>query len=130
MSRAFPVYRSYVGPGGWHEFDQRNIDLAVSSALLRNPALEPSIFHFIRQMLLPERTPDVTEEEFQRRLRFSMKFQQYTGPVQAKGVEDTAFYRYGPLLSLNEVGGDPEPIRPRCQRNFIVQTCRDRSCGR
>ncbi|MEO8050152.1 MAG: malto-oligosyltrehalose synthase [Acidobacteriota bacterium] len=103
----FPVYRSYVVPGGWHELDQRNIDLAVSSALLRNPALEPSIFHFIRQMLLPERTPDLTEEEFQRRLRFSMKFQQYTGPVQAKGVEDTAFYRYGPLLSLNEVGGDP-----------------------
>jgi (1->4)-alpha-D-glucan 1-alpha-D-glucosylmutase len=57
-------------------------------------------------MLLP--SPDGVEaEEFERRTRFAMKFQQFTGPVQAKGVEDTAFYRYGPLLSLNEVGGDP-----------------------
>ncbi|MEO8026541.1 MAG: malto-oligosyltrehalose synthase [Bryobacteraceae bacterium] len=104
----FPVYRSYVGPGGWSDLDQRNIDLAVSEALRRNPALEPSIFHFIRQMLLPERSADVTEEEYARRLRFAMKFQQYTGPVQAKGVEDTAFYRYAPLLSLNEVGGEPD----------------------
>jgi (1->4)-alpha-D-glucan 1-alpha-D-glucosylmutase len=45
---------------------------------------------------------------FQRRLAFAMRFQQYTGPVHAKGVEDTAFYRYHPLVSLNEVGGDPE----------------------
>jgi (1->4)-alpha-D-glucan 1-alpha-D-glucosylmutase len=104
----FPVYRTYVGHAGWSEMDEQVIDLAVSSALLRNPALEPSIFLFIRQMLLPERTPDISDEDYQRRLRFSMKFQQYTGPVQAKGVEDTAFYRYGPLLSLNEVGGDPE----------------------
>ena len=104
----FPVYRSYVGPGGWSEMDKRDIDQAVSSALLRNPALEPSIFHFVRQMLLPEGAPDFSVEDYLRRLRFSMKFQQYTGPVQAKGVEDTAFYRYGPLLSLNEVGGDPE----------------------
>ena len=103
----FPVYRSYVSPEGRHEFDERNIDLAVLSALSRNPALEPSIFHFIRQMLLPQRTSDISEGEYQRRLHFSMKFQQYTGPVQAKGVEDTAFYRYAPLLSLNEVGGDP-----------------------
>ena len=44
----------------------------------------------------------------ERRLEFAMKFQQYTGPVQAKGVEDTAFYRYNVLLSLNEVGGDPQ----------------------
>jgi len=104
----FPVYRSYVGPNGWGDLDERNIDQAVSSALRRNPALEPSIFHFIRQMLLPKRIPDITDDEYARRLRFSMKFQQYTGPVQAKGVEDTAFYRYGPLLSLNEVGGEPD----------------------
>ncbi len=103
----FPVYRTYVGPKGWGEFDERNINAAVWEALQRNPALEPSIFLFIRRMLLPERNPEVSEPEYQQRLRFAMKFQQYTGPVQAKGVEDTAFYRYGPLLSLNEVGGDP-----------------------
>ena len=51
--------------------------------------------------------PPVDEAEAHERLRFAMKFQQYTGPVQAKGLEDTAFYRYNVLLSLNEVGGDP-----------------------
>src|SRR5262249_34263583 len=46
--------------------------------------------------------------EARERLAFAMKFQQYSGPVQAKGLEDTSFYRYNLLLSLNEVGGDPE----------------------
>ncbi|MGH9663936.1 MAG: malto-oligosyltrehalose synthase, partial [Bryobacteraceae bacterium] len=103
----FPLYRTYVGPAGWSEFDSRSIDAAVAQALRRNPAMEPSIFGFISRMLRPVKAPDTPEDDFERRLRFAMKFQQYTPPVQAKGVEDTAFYRYAPLLSLNEVGGDP-----------------------
>src|SRR4051795_12268559 len=51
--------------------------------------------------------PPADAEESAARLRFAMKFQQYTGPLQAKGLEDTAFYRNNILLSLNEVGGDP-----------------------
>ncbi len=103
----FPVYRTYVSEQGWNGFDEQSIDRAVAEALRRNPALEPTIFHFIRMMLLPERTPDLGSEEWQRRVRFATKFQQYTGPVHAKSVEDTAFYRYAPLVSLNEVGGEP-----------------------
>jgi (1->4)-alpha-D-glucan 1-alpha-D-glucosylmutase len=103
----FPVYRTYFTPQGWTEHDERSIDLAVREALRRNPAMEPSIFHFIRAMLLPVKSAEVPEEEYERRVKFAMKFQQYTGPVQAKAVEDTAFYRYGPLVSLNEVGGEP-----------------------
>lgn len=103
----FPVYRTYVSDRGWTSFDEHQIDIAVARALRRNPIAEPTIFAYIRKMLLPERKPQISEEEYQRRLRFAMKFQQYTGPVHAKGVEDTAFYRYAPLLSLNEVGGDP-----------------------
>jgi len=103
----FPVYRTYFTPRGWTELDERSIDAAVSEALRRNPAMEPSIFHFIRAMLLPVKSAEVRQEEYERRVRFAMKFQQYTGPVQAKAMEDTAFYRYGPLVSLNEVGGDP-----------------------
>ncbi len=104
----FPVYRSYYHGVEPTAFDRASVDRAISAALRRNPALEPTIFGFIRQMLLPAHTPGVTDAEHERRQRFAMKFQQYTGPVQAKGVEDTAFYRYGPLVSLNEVGGDPE----------------------
>ena len=103
----FPVYRTYVGERGWSAFDESCIDGAIRSARRRNPAMEPTIFDFVRKMLLPGPAQDVEEGTRRRRLRFAMKFQQYTGPVQAKGVEDTAFYRYTPLLSLNDVGGDP-----------------------
>ncbi len=103
----FPVYRSYFTPDGHDRFDDNAVEIAESEALRRNPALEPSMFAFICKMLFPEPTPGMPVEEYQRRVKFAMKFQQYTGPVQAKGVEDTAFYRYGPLLSLNEVGGEP-----------------------
>ena len=125
----FPVYRTYVNTQGWTPSDRRVIETAVRRARKRNPALEPSAWDFLREVLLPR---DVTDEgrddmdngngngterrvnypppdaeEYRQRLHFAMKFQQYTAPVQAKGVEDTAFYRYNLLLSLNEVGGDP-----------------------
>ena len=66
------------------------------------------------------------------RLRFAMKFQQYTGPVQAKGLEDTAFFRYNLLLSLNEVGSDVERFGrsrrrvPRGERAHGCATARSR----
>jgi len=100
---AFPVYRTYVSENGWTDYDGWAIDTAVARALRRNPAMEASIFDFVRQALLPRRGRGT---EFERRLRFAMKFQQFTGPVQAKGLEDTTFYRYVPLASLNEVEGD------------------------
>ncbi|MBI4443248.1 MAG: malto-oligosyltrehalose synthase [Acidobacteria bacterium] len=103
----FPVYRAYFSEQGWNEFDEKAIDTAIARALRRNPAMEPSIFGFLRQMLLPTRADCLSDSDYERHVRFAMKFQQYTGPVQAKGQEDTAFYRYAPLLSLNEVGGDP-----------------------
>jgi len=102
----FPVYRTYVGYRGWTERDERAIDAAVAGALMRSPAAESSIFAFVRRMMLPAREPGLSEAEHRQRRRFAMKLQQYTGPVQAKGVEDTAFYRCAPLLSVNEVGGD------------------------
>src|SRR5262249_50189679 len=71
------------------------IERAVARAKEHNPVTEPSIFDFIQDVLF-RRPPD-----------FAMHFQQYSGPVQAKGLEDTAFYRYSVLLSLNEVGGNP-----------------------
>jgi len=98
----FPVYRTYVDERGWQEFDRTTIETAIQRARRRNPAMEPSIFDFLKGVLLPDAGGDAAE------LAFAMKFQQYTGPVQAKGLEDTAFYRYNLLLSLAEVGGDPQ----------------------
>jgi (1->4)-alpha-D-glucan 1-alpha-D-glucosylmutase len=100
----FPVYRTYVSGGGFTADDGERVDQAIGEALRRNPALEPTIFRFIREMLLSSRSLGLPEVDYARRLRFAMRFQQYTSPVHAKGVEDTAFYRYFPLLSLNEVG--------------------------
>jgi len=103
----FPNYRTYCTAKGWDEFDQKTVDTAVAQALRRNPAMEASIFEFLRQLLLPMPGTVLPENQYERGVQFAMKFQQYTGPVQAKGLEDTAFYSYGVLLSLNEVGGDP-----------------------
>jgi (1->4)-alpha-D-glucan 1-alpha-D-glucosylmutase len=116
----FPVYRTYVDETAWSPEDRAVIELAILRARLRNPAMESSLFDFFREVMLPRDVdapprpgdrrdgyPPATPEEARERLRFAMKLQQYTGPVQAKGLEDTAFYRYNVLLSLNEVGGDP-----------------------
>ncbi len=121
----FPVYRTYVNLEGWSASDRRVIETAVRRARRRNPALESSAWDFLREILLPRQAgeqgreepengfdrraayPPPEPEEYRQRLDFTMRFQQYTAPVQAKGLEDTAFYRYNLLLSLNEVGGDP-----------------------
>ncbi|HTH00922.1 MAG TPA: malto-oligosyltrehalose synthase [Vicinamibacterales bacterium] len=119
----FPVYRTYVDERGWTTEDRAVVVRAIARARRRNPAMESSLFDFLREVVLPrdvrdegepragvERRvgyPPADEQEARARMRFSMKLQQYTGPVQAKGLEDTAFYRYNVLLSLNEVGGDP-----------------------
>jgi (1->4)-alpha-D-glucan 1-alpha-D-glucosylmutase len=103
----FPVYRTYVNADGAADTDRQVIDLAIHRARRRNPAMETTAFDFVREVLLPDRQK-LPEAEYQSRLRLAMRFQQYTGPLQAKGVEDTAFYRYNVLVSLNEVGGDPQ----------------------
>ncbi len=103
----FPVYRSYITDDGVGDSDRRYVDLAVRRAIARNPLLSRRVFQFIRDMLLLEFPSSFTEEDRQEQRRFAGKFQQVTAPVTAKGVEDTAFYVYNRLVSLNEVGGDP-----------------------
>jgi (1->4)-alpha-D-glucan 1-alpha-D-glucosylmutase len=100
----FPVYRTYISAQGFSATDEMAIDEAIGQARRRNPSIDYSIFEFIRSHICPVRQPEEPEEDFAERLRFAMKFQQYTSPVQAKGMEDTVFYRYSPLASLNEVG--------------------------
>lgn len=105
---SFPVYRSYVEPGTMTvESDVRAINFAISHARRLNPALERSVFEFLRTVLLGngEEPPHLDE---QMRWSFVRKFQQCTGPITAKGIEDTAFYRYNRLIALNEVGGEPD----------------------
>ena len=106
----FPVYRSYtrMRQAELCQEDRRHILWAISEAKRRNPATSPSVFDFIAKLLLLEDPPGLTVEQLDSRRDFVLRFQQLTGPVMAKGVEDTAFYRYYPLASLNEVGSEPQ----------------------
>jgi (1->4)-alpha-D-glucan 1-alpha-D-glucosylmutase len=104
----FPVYRTYITPEDQSSGDRNQVLKAVSEARRRSQAADLSVFGFVRDVLLTDVAEGKPEAYRQRVLRLAMKFQQYTGPVTAKGVEDTAFYRYHRLVSLNEVGGDPE----------------------
>jgi (1->4)-alpha-D-glucan 1-alpha-D-glucosylmutase len=98
---AFPVYRSYVRPDGSRQpNDEAHVRSALELARRNNPLTDRSVFDFLGEMLL-------LEERSRAIVRFAMRFQQLSGPVMAKGIEDTAMYRHALLVSNNEVGCDP-----------------------
>ena len=114
----FPVYRSYtrrtadsVSPD-----DRLNINAAVRAAKRRNPTQDPSAFDFIASLLLLKDPKRTSAPERAERRDFALRFQQLTSPVTAKGLEDTAFYRFYPLAALNEVGGEPALIGVSTER--------------
>ena len=102
IAAAFPVYRTYVSSRGVQPEDRRIIAGAVAAARRGRGGREAAAFAFVERALRGE-IPGPRSGV----LRFAMRFQQFTAPVMAKSLEDTAFYRYVRLLSLNEVGGDP-----------------------
>jgi (1->4)-alpha-D-glucan 1-alpha-D-glucosylmutase len=106
----FPVYRSYIRDSRQYpdDEDERHIRYAVRFAKRHNRAISESVFNFIENVLLLKDPEGLSEADQSERRLFAMRFQQLTGPVMAKGLEDSAFYRYCPLLSLNEVGGAPD----------------------
>jgi (1->4)-alpha-D-glucan 1-alpha-D-glucosylmutase len=114
----FAVYRTYI----------RNLDLppvatkvledALAQARLHKPGLNPQCFDFLRDVLLLLNPPHVLPDHREARLSFVLRWQQFTGPIVAKGLEDTALYVYHPLVSLNEVGGDPSPDAI-CPQEFV-----------
>ena len=106
----FPIYRTYIGSEASHPDaeDERHIRFAIEAAKRRNPAMSESVFDFIQSILLLQDHEGINDLQRSERRLFVMRLQQFTGPVMAKGLEDTAFYRYYPLASLNEVGGAPD----------------------
>jgi (1->4)-alpha-D-glucan 1-alpha-D-glucosylmutase len=105
----FPVYRTYTTEAGVvSDDDERVILRAILAARQRNPAIEKPVLDFLRGILLLRLPEHLTAQQRVEHIRFVMKFQQCSGPVMAKGVEDTAFYVYNRLVALNEVGGKPE----------------------
>ncbi len=105
----FPVYRTYLEPDQpVSDEDKQKIERAIAAAKRRNPAMEESIFHFLRDVLLFRFPPNIDAAGRAAHTHFVLKFQQTTGPVMAKGLEDTLFYIYNRLTALNEVGGEPQ----------------------
>ncbi|MGH6797191.1 MAG: malto-oligosyltrehalose synthase, partial [Roseiarcus sp.] len=107
---SLPVYRTYVDmTGALTEADRRDLDWAIAQARRRDLDVHESVFDFLRGVLSGA-IVTAPNSGFSRAavLRFAMKLQQYSGPVMAKGLEDTAFYRYNRHIALNEVGGAPD----------------------
>jgi (1->4)-alpha-D-glucan 1-alpha-D-glucosylmutase len=101
-----PVYRTYLHYSEERRADRDVIEHAFSEAIRRTPSLDPTALTFLRSLMLGESDQDPFLASARRGV--VMRLQQYTSSVQAKGIEDTAYYRDNTLLALNEVGGDPE----------------------
>jgi (1->4)-alpha-D-glucan 1-alpha-D-glucosylmutase len=104
-----PVYRTYItGPGTVTPQDRLVVEAAVEEAKRRNPRTAEAVFDFVGDAVLLRTVQDFPEVDRPRLIEWALKFQQLTGPVMAKSVEDTVFYTYNRLVSLNEVGGSPD----------------------
>ncbi|MGH7763136.1 MAG: malto-oligosyltrehalose synthase, partial [Candidatus Dormibacteraceae bacterium] len=100
LATALDVYRTYVRPGVVSDADRDRVAQAAEEAKRRHPDIDGELLSFAGELLLMQHDGELETE-------FAARYQQFTPAVMAKGVEDTAFYRYNRLVSLNEVGGDP-----------------------
>lgn len=107
VTACFPVYRTYIRNFTVADRDRPYIERAVTEALKKTPHNHAAC-EFLRRVLLLEFPPHLTGEQKRAWLHFVMRWQQFTGPIMAKGFEDTALYVYNRLVSLNEVGGEPQ----------------------
>jgi (1->4)-alpha-D-glucan 1-alpha-D-glucosylmutase len=104
-----PVYRTYItGPEAVSARDRQVIEEAADEAKRRNPRTAEAVFDFVRDAVLLKSVEDFPAADRPRLVEWALKFQQLTGPIMAKSVEDTVFYTYNRLVSLNEVGGSPD----------------------
>ncbi len=104
----FPIYRTYITDrDDPTDADRRYIDFAVAEAKRRNVGRPRAVFDFVRDLLL-KKADYLSADQRDAHMGFVGKFQQVTSPVTAKGIEDTAMYNYNRLVSLNEVGSEPD----------------------
>jgi (1->4)-alpha-D-glucan 1-alpha-D-glucosylmutase len=119
VTASLSVYRTYIRNMELPEHAIKYIGEALDKARSRASHLNPACVDFVREVLLLQNLPHVLPDQREARLSFVMRWQQVTGPIVAKGMEDTALYVYHPLLSLNEVGGDPEPTKTSSREDLF-----------
>jgi (1->4)-alpha-D-glucan 1-alpha-D-glucosylmutase len=126
VTACLPVYRTYVREGEVSDADRAHIEHALSEARRRAEQVHARLFGFVEEVLLLQPPAYIAAEERGRWATFVMRWQQFTGPVMAKGVEDTSFYNYNRLISMNEVGGEPgrgsdfDPVAELHARNTTI----------
>ena len=103
-------YRTYIRGFEVDAQERAPIEKALREAQRRNPSIASACFQFLREVLLLQPGPHLLPEQRESRLAFVMTWQQFTGPITAKGVEDSALYVYNRLISLNEVGSSPQDV--------------------
>jgi (1->4)-alpha-D-glucan 1-alpha-D-glucosylmutase len=111
VAACLPVYRTYTRAGEVSKHDRRYVEGAVAEARARSPQLEGRALDFVKRALLGDWPAWLTAQQREVWSDFVSRWQQFTGPAMAKGFEDTSLYVYNPLISLNEVGGDPTAER-------------------
>jgi (1->4)-alpha-D-glucan 1-alpha-D-glucosylmutase len=123
ITASLPVYRTYLRNFEVPAADRRFLEGALSEARRRNPNLEPAAFTWLCELLLLEPAEHVLPEQREQRLAFVIMWQQLTGSITAKGVEDSALYVFNHLISVNEVGGTPtSPAKSALQlHDFLKQ---------
>ena len=120
VTACLSIYRTYIRNMDLPAHATRYIEAAITMARTKAPNLTSACFDFLREVLLILNLPHVLVDQREARLAFVMRWQQFTGPIVAKGLEDTALYVYHPLLSLNEVGGDPRPSDAATLEDFYA----------
>jgi len=104
-----PVYRTYLdSKAELSEADAQALQSAIAAARTRDREIDDSVFDFLERLLNGRLTGARSGFIRHKVLRCAMRLQQYSGPVMAKGLEDTAFYRFNRFIALNEVGGNPD----------------------
>jgi len=119
VTACFPVYRTYIRNLDAPDSAKLMIERAIDEASVRRPQLSRMCFAFLLDVLTLSNPPHILPDQREERLAFVMRWQQFTGPIVAKGLEDTALYVYYPLLSLNEVGGNPEQSKVLPRGDFV-----------
>jgi (1->4)-alpha-D-glucan 1-alpha-D-glucosylmutase len=118
VTASMPVYRTYIRSLEVPPAARATIEVALQGARARRPQLSDACLAFLGDVLMLSNPAHVGPDQREERLGFVMRWQQFTGPIVAKGFEDTALYAYYPLCSLNDVGGDPEPTRAASREEF------------
>ena len=126
ITSCMPVYRTYIREGHVSDEDRAYLMHAIAEARRRAKNVDARAMTFVERVLLLA-PPTYLKHEEEKWLGYVLRWQQFTGRVMAKGVEDTAFYNYNRLISLNEVGGEPgrgsdfDPVAELHARNEVIE---------